>query len=160
METTYKLEKLVWSDNDFDQMGWHDSKVYAIAFDDENFQFMLDIDYIFQWIHPQEGETYFKFWVSPVTLVFENVWDLNINLDSNCRLEINNIQRCNPEKPKNADFVNNRTQYDWLVETQQGEIVFKSVGFKQYIRQEPILQTAQAIEFKKRGGISFAIQGT
>jgi hypothetical protein len=156
METTYQLEKLIWTDNDYDQMGWHDSRVYAIAFDDKEFRFMLDIDYIFQWIHPLEGETYFKFWVAPVTLIFENIWDLKINIDSNGGLEIDDIHRSNPNLPKNADFVNNRTEYDWIIETQQGEITFKSIGFKQYTKQKPILLSSQEIELEKRGGISFS----
>lgn len=48
----YQLEKYLWTEEDFNQMGWHDSNIYAIAFG-ENFEFKLDIDYIFQWVHPK-----------------------------------------------------------------------------------------------------------
>ena len=64
----YQLEKFLWTDHDFENMDWHDCKLFAISFGD-NFQLLLDIDYIFKWV--QTGKT-FKFWVSPCTLVFEN----------------------------------------------------------------------------------------
>jgi hypothetical protein len=31
-------------------MGWHDARIYAVAFLQETFEFALDIDYIFEWV--------------------------------------------------------------------------------------------------------------
>ena len=46
------LEKAVWTDGDFDRMGWHDARVHAIAFheDEDNAELLLDLDYIVRWI--------------------------------------------------------------------------------------------------------------
>jgi hypothetical protein len=138
-------------------MGWHDCKIYAIAFRDENFELALDIDYIVEWIHPKESESNFKFLVAPSTLVFRNVWDLKISLESNLKLEIQDLQKTNPHKPKNAKHIHESIEYDWIIETTSGEINFKSVGYKQYFRKPPILLDCQRIDFKLRGGISFEI---
>lgn len=152
----FEIEKTLWTENDFETMGWHDSMIYAITFNPD-FEFIIDIDYIFKWVHPQEGETHFKFWVSPCTLVFENVYDLKINIEISTpfELEIDDITRSNPQTPKNGDFINRDTEYDWTIETQQGSITFKSIGFKQFVRQKPVFSNSQQIDIDKRGGISF-----
>ena len=155
MATTNDLEKLIWDENDFEQMGWHDSKIYAIAFKDENFELALDIDYIVEWIHPVGDETHFKFHLAPATLVFRNVWDLKINIESNLDLEISDIHRDNPHQPKNAKQVQESIEYDWRIETNDGEITFKSIGYKQYFRKPPVLSNLQTLALRERGGISF-----
>ena len=38
----------------FEEMGWHDSLIRSFAFDDENWRLLLDLDYIFKWVHPAE----------------------------------------------------------------------------------------------------------
>jgi hypothetical protein len=52
----YQLEKSLWTEKDFDTMGWHDSFVYGISFG-ENFQLLFDIDYIFKWVLTGEIQT-------------------------------------------------------------------------------------------------------
>ncbi len=105
---SYKLEKSVWTDVDFETMGWHDCIIHAFC-PGENNQMLLDIDYIFKWV--QTGKT-FKFWVSPRTLVFENVYDIKSQIDG-CYggLEIDKISRENPQRPKNADFIKIDVEY-------------------------------------------------
>ncbi len=52
METSrkqYILEKSIWTDLDFENMGWHDSRIHSVAFG-ENFELIFDIDYIFKWL--------------------------------------------------------------------------------------------------------------
>ena len=80
MHQEYELEKWVWTEEDFERMGWHDSRIYALAFSPETFELLLDIDYIFQWINPEPGETFYKFWVAPATLIFENVSDVDFDI--------------------------------------------------------------------------------
>lgn len=152
----YQLEKYLWTEEDFDQMGWHDSNVYAIAFG-ENFELKLDIDYIFQWVHPKENERHFSFWISPCTLIFENVWDLKFNLQTSTEieLEIDDIRRENPQQTKNAAYLIKTTEYDWIIETHQGMISFKAVGYRQYVRRKPIFIDSQMIGLSERGGVSF-----
>lgn len=40
----YELEKWVWTENDFEQMGWHDATIYGVRL---NQNLEIDLDYIF-----------------------------------------------------------------------------------------------------------------
>jgi hypothetical protein len=144
---SYQLEKSLWTNHDFENMSWHDCKLFAISFGD-NFQLLFDIDYIFKWV--QTGET-FKFWVSPCTLVFENVYDLEIQMDRiSAGIDIDEINRDNSQRPRNADFVKVDTEFDWTIDTQQGSLYFKSIGYKQYVRQIPKLVRGQYFGLKTK----------
>lgn len=108
-------------------------------------------------VSPVEGEKYFKFYVSPCTLVFENVHSLNFDLDISepFEIEIADIYRENPQKPLNHEYIKRDVEYSWIIQTQQGNISLKSVGYKQYVREHPILIKSQKIGLEKRNGISF-----
>lgn len=148
--------KRIWDGNDFDHMNWHDCKVYAMAFNEEDFELLLDIDYIFKWEPPSTGEGNYKFWVSPVTLVFYNIWDINLNISSSLDLVIENIVKGeNAMTPKNVKYIKWEFEYNWEINMNVGDICFKSVGFEQYVRREPILIDHQKIGCKEREGISF-----
>jgi hypothetical protein len=155
--TKYNLEKTIWTDEDFEKMGWHDSSVYAISFSDPaevNLSFMcFDLDYIFKWIHPIEGEHCFSFWVSPCTLIFEDVINLKMEFDSGLispiGLEIAGISKL--ENDNSNDRV-----IKWQIDFQTGVMIFESSGFKQIVRKEPIFSSSQSLSFKDREGISFS----
>jgi hypothetical protein len=153
---TYKPDKSLWTEVDFDNMNWHDSFIYALSLGERN-ELTFDIDYIFKWINPSGERKNFKYWVSPCTLVFENVYDLKFDIEVSepFRLEIANIYFNNPQRPKNADYIKRNIEYDWTVETNQGEITFKSIGYKQFVRQTPVLLDEQKIQIETRNGISF-----
>lgn len=148
------LMKLMWTENDFEQMGWHDNRLYAVAFGIRENEIIFDIDYILKWIDPKGNETNFNFIVVPATLVFRNAYDLNMNFSS-VTITIENIYRDNPNKPKNASYIIEQIEYDWTMETTSGEMTFKSVGYKQYARQSPKILDRQFIGLTERGGISF-----
>src|SRR5688572_22325516 len=127
----YKLEKSIWTDADFENMDWHDNPIHAIAFTD-NFELLLDIDYIFDWVSKRKE---YIFWISPCTLVFENVYDLTFEIGPiTPGLTIDFVTKENPQKPTNSDFINRDTEFDWIIATQEGTMKFKSVGFTQYVR--------------------------
>ena len=152
----YKLEKWIWTEADFDVMGWHDSQVHAIAFFHEQFELALDIDYIFRWVDPPPNETYFRFCIAPATLVFKNVHDVEFEIDSyNGKLEIDNILREDESIPINAELIGTTREWLWRIECQEGEIRFRSVGYEQSIRVAPQLVSAQTLD-RKTIGISFA----
>ena len=46
-----KLEKSIWGDDDFSEMGWHDSKIWGFLPDTEKWEYLVDLDYIFNWVH-------------------------------------------------------------------------------------------------------------
>jgi hypothetical protein len=155
MAEKYELEKWVWTEADFEQMSWHDARIHAIAFLPDSFEFVLDIDYILQWVQPAENETYFEFRVAPATLVFDNVHDLQIELEPFAGVEIQDIHREDPQKPKNAEYIGRDTEWRWVIEAQEGEISLRAVGYKQYFRSQPIFGSQQSLELDVRGGFSF-----
>lgn len=149
---TYELEKPIWTDKDFSVMGWHDSKVWGFMPNTEEFEFMIDLDYIFMWVHPKEDETYFKFWVSPVTMVFENAYDISIDIESmQGEIEVSDLHMENERKTKNGKL----NEFDFRFKCQEGELKLIATGFKMFVRKPPVLQNGQTLEYVQRGGISF-----
>ncbi len=151
----YKIDKWIWSEADFEKMGWHDCPIYAVGIDDKNFKLLFDIDYIFKWVESKLSGK-FKFWISPATLIFENVNEAKIDIDCDGQvIEIFEIEREDPRTPKNVKFIEKNTEWKWIIGVQGGDICFRSVGYKQYIRRKPILIENQEIGLKERGGFSF-----
>jgi hypothetical protein len=150
MTDKYELEKWLWTESDFEMMGWHDSRVYAVAFSPEKFEIVFDIDYIFQWVHPKQDEKFFSFWVSAATLVFENTYDFKFDISSySGGLEIDCIKREDVGSPKNGEYIGKGKEWIWTIECQEGEIKFRSAGYKQYVRSKPKLG-GQTLELETR----------
>ena len=136
---TYEIEKRIWTETDFDKMGWHDNHIYKIRLTED---LEMDIDYIFKWNQPDLEGLPFTFWIAPATLVFKNIknlrFEFNIGFEDN--LEIQDIERENKNQ--------------WIVITRQGDIQFTSEGFEQFIRQDPSFQFGQTISYAERYGYS------
>jgi hypothetical protein len=49
---TCEIEKTIFTEADFDRMGWHDNRIYQLKYDTD---LELDIDYIVKWNEPQIG---------------------------------------------------------------------------------------------------------
>ena len=152
----YIVEKWIWTEADFEEMGWHDSHIHGLAFSPDDFELAFDVDYILEWIDPEPDETYFKFWVAPATLVFKNVHDVEFEIDSyNGKLEIENIKRDAESRPINAELTGNTREWLWTIECQEGEIRLRSGAYEQFIRAAPQLSVRQTLD-RKTIGISFA----
>jgi hypothetical protein len=141
---TYKLEKWIWSNNDFEEMGWHDCPIYALKFDDK---VSFDIDYIFKWNEPEISGMSYTFWISPVTLIFDNVtlFKVNFIMDLVNGLEIYGISKSE---------IDNSTE--WIIETQEGSMTIHSDSFQQIVRRKPTLQFSQFIPVEERGNEHFS----
>ena len=136
---TYQLEKKIWTDKDFEQMGWHDCNIYKIRLTDD---LELDIDYILQWNKPDLEGLPFTFWVAPATLVFKSVENLTLDFDIWF------------EKAFEIEDIESEDKNRWTIITQQGDIQFNSKGYEQYIRQQPFFEFGQTIPFGERNGYS------
>lgn len=121
----YKLEKSIWTQDDFKEMGWHDSQIYKVRFLKE---LELDIDYILKWNKPDLEGLPFTFWVVPATLVFKEVKNLEFEIDA-ATFSDNNIEDI-------ERVVKNGKQF-WIIITRQGDFEFESSGYIQFMRQEP-----------------------
>jgi hypothetical protein len=148
----YDLEKPVWIEGDFKVMGWHDAKIWGLLANSDKWEYLIDLDYIFKWVRPKEGEEYFKFWVAPVTMVFENAYEIDIDIESQQgEIEVADLYMENPRKTKNGKY----TEYTFRFECQEGEIKLSATGFKMYVRKNPKLQQGQSLQLEERGGVGF-----
>lgn len=148
----YELEKAVWTESDFGAMGWHDAKLWSISANPDEREYLIDLDYIFKWAHPEEGEENFQFWVAPVTMIFENAYDIKLDIESQQgEIEIADLHMENARETKNGNF----TQYTFRFECQEGEIRLNATGYKMYVRRKPMLLQDQSIDYKERGGVNF-----
>jgi hypothetical protein len=142
--TSYDLEKWIWTEEDFPEMGWHDATIYGFRLEGD---FTLDIDYIFQWNKPEIEGFFFTFWAAPSTLIFTSPTNISFELTqsfSDKWLEIDDIEMV---------IVDGKKQ--WTIITQQGEISFISAGYRQVVRRAPSFQIGQSIAYDERGGFSF-----
>jgi len=150
-----KIDKWVRSDEDFKEMNWHDVVIHAMATNDEMLsgpdeeprfesqQLILDIDYVLNW-RESLAERRADFWVSPATLVFEEISDLNVNFRSEYGI------------PLLVIYTIGREGRRWSISLGEGQISFDSAGFKQYIRREPVLKSHFTyLTDSERGGFSF-----
>ncbi|HEX2286112.1 MAG TPA: hypothetical protein VHI10_15010 [Mycobacterium sp.] len=151
------LSKSVWSDADFDQMGWHDATVHGLAVhtDEEAETFLsrllLDLDYIVRWVHPVPPEKYFTFWVSPATLVFDGVWDLEG--DIGCAGLVPSLEIVDLHRSLSDD--GRHDQPLWHIEGLRFDLKFRASGYAQYLRQPPVLIPGQSLSVAERGGFAF-----
>jgi hypothetical protein len=139
----FELEKRIWTEQDFERMGWHDAKVYGLRLHND---LELDIDYILQWNSPDPEGFNFTFWVAPATLVFKNIENLKFevgDLASWPEIEIEDIGRTREGHKSH-----------WIIVTNQGEYEFDSDGYEQFIRQEPSLEYGPNISLVDRHGFS------
>ena len=156
MSHQYQLEKKVWTDADFAVMGWHDSPVYGMAFFSDSGtlsnELVFDLDYIFQWIDPIPPARNFSFWIAPATLVFKDIRDLNIQMEtvppSTFDFEILDIHRLEQFSAPTGE-----SYWKWHIELGNGNIYFSAGAYEQITKQQPTLSGSQ--EFPNRGETNF-----
>ena len=138
--------KEIWSEADFEQMGWHDSHIHAISFPNKDLELSLDIDYLFKSI-PDDTSSLYNFWVSPCILLFFNVLNLKISIDfqNTIGLDILDINRLNPRLSPNGKM----TLWDFEIVTDKGYIKFESSGYRQVVKKQPILSQSQVLAREK-----------
>lgn len=135
-------------------MWWHDARIHSVCFDSDNVKLMFDIDYIFAWVDSAPGTTGWSFWVSPCTLVFDNAYDLTMDVESS-RLYIMDLQRGEYSVPENGAFIGKSDQWTWNIECDTADISLKSTGYTQYTRRKPRHISGQGFSLTERGGVSF-----
>ena len=148
------LEKPVWTDLEFERMEWHDATLHAIGFNWERFELLFDIDYLCKWVRPH-GEDQYRFWVAPATLVFDNVYNLCVEVEPLNNLSIERVLRDERGRPRNAAVIGKESDWSWTIDLGNGSVSFRSSGFTQYFRREPTLSVAQRFTLNERGGIRF-----
>jgi hypothetical protein len=154
-DQSYELEKSFWTERDFANMGWHDVRIHAIAFDSEKFELLMDIDYMFAWADPAPGEKHYTFWMAPCTWVFSNVHSFSAEVEWGLGLQIDNVSREEAGRPKNAESIVREQEWRWVLSCQEGRFSFHSVGYRQFTRAKPVRARSQAFPWTERGGVCF-----
>jgi len=150
--TTYQLTKLIWDDDDFSDMGWHDTTLWSMHANPDDFEFVVDLDYIFSWVCPASGKGPCEFWVAPVTMVFENVGNVRIHIESSQgTLEVAALHRTEIAQTPNGKL----THWRYRFECQEGEATLTATGFKMFVRRPPVLVASQRLGFAQRQGVDF-----
>jgi hypothetical protein len=146
----------VYTEADFGSMGWHDCHIHAIAFEplpSEPGRFLLDIDYLVEWLPPDPGTRLLSAMISPATLVFDNASDVVADIDMTgwgFQPSILGLEREGPSE---------HGTWTWKLNGDLFEISVRSRGFTQYLRREPVWSRGQRLSAGERGGLSFAEQG-
>ncbi|MBN9391495.1 MAG: hypothetical protein J0I20_25915 [Chloroflexi bacterium] len=141
-------EMRVWTDRDFDFMGWHDATVHGLVFRPQNYSFALDLDYILKWVEPEPPESFYSFWVAPATLAFENVSELEIAIQSNLpQLTLFGIERDDERPVPNGHL----KSWRYILDADQGTITFRATGFTQKFRNLPVFTRQQSLTEQERG---------
>lgn len=144
------LSKSVWSDADFEEMGWHDATIHGVYLQQTDAvlpRLLLDLDYIVRWVHPLPPEEYFSFWLSPATLAFEDVWDLEGDL-AGADLQIDTLHRLAPDDGREDLPL-------WHIEGHAFDLKFRASSYRQYFRRPPRLNSRLMLSPTARGGCSF-----
>ena len=133
-------------------MGWHDAKVWGMLANPSKWEYLFDLDYIFQWVQLEGGEEYYQFWMAPVTMVFENAYDVKINIQSpQGEIEVADLYMEDALKTENGEH----TEHTFRFVCQEGEITLRATGYKMYVRNNPMLCQSQSIGYQERGGVNF-----
>jgi hypothetical protein len=128
----------IWTDADFDAMGWHDARIFAIDFPRESYSLTFEIAYIFEWVPVDDG---FRFWVSRCDLIFDNVSQLRIDLDVEYSVEIYIMDIARGDEHRNPGAALGARRY--TLECSSGTISFRATGYRQRVRHKPVLSARQ-----------------
>lgn len=132
------MKKEIWTHLDFEQMGFHDNRVYSLNFPGEDMLMRMDIDYIFEWIR-NEGSNGYSFRVAPCTIGFNGVLNLKFDLDFDNEIGLEILSLEQEEKENNAGAA----RYLYKVETDKGNIEFTASGYTMKLRRQPALVDSQ-----------------
>lgn len=141
MQKEYMPFKNIWTEEDFNQMGWHDSRIYKLRVGKS---VEMDIDYILEWNEPEMVGMAFTFWIVPATLVFDRITDFSCeSVFYMGDIEIENIEKQVREE-----------DVQWIIKCHSGEFSFIAPGYSMFIRQKPFFSFEQTISLCARGGCS------
>lgn len=118
IDSNYTPAKIIFTDADLENLCFHDCRIFASA--PEGNDLLMDIDYMFEWYEPKEGDTGFTHPISPCTLHFKNVEDFGMSFEGSYpdtalimqdfEKEENKFFKDQQKKPKRNNMVTDRTR--------------------------------------------------
>jgi len=145
------MSEQLWTDQQFDQMSWHDNHVHALRIIEGAHgvgELILDLDYILEWICNAAGN---KFRIVPATLRFLEVSNLRVSLDYATPaaalgpFSIHAIERQSEGRERYVAQI-----WKILVNWPKGEIVFEAESFEQRVWGVPVLSESQCLRAEER----------
>ena len=142
-----------WTEKDFDQLGWHDNYIHSLSIREGEYgsgDLILDIDFILEWYCPP-GQIC-EFLISPATLTFHSVTDLQLHIDyagssaATSPMSIDGIEREVRVYPNGHSTNSWKIPINWPA----GHITFLASGFMQALRGTPIKTTEQCLKPSQR----------
>lgn len=143
----------------FEKMCWHDNAIHGFKIregdDGYSGELDLDIDYILEWLPPEDNR--FRFMISPATLTFHDVTNLVMSIDyasSTASLQPMTIQEIKREVKL---YPNGYSSFTWEIEMnwpKESFIKFESKGFTQALRRDPIISEGQCLSASERSETS------
>ena len=134
--------KPIYTIEEFESLGFHDCYVHGISWKSTDYSFLLDLDYIVEWV---ENQGFYEFWISPAELQFRNVSDARLNLDwtklaVQCQIQDIHKSDSKPSPIGSDDF-------HWEIElaTPVGSIEFWASEFELRILESPVLRKLQCL---------------
>jgi hypothetical protein len=130
----------VWTEKDYEVMGWHDARIYSLSPPDDTCAMIFLIDYILRWEEKHDASGWY-YWVSPCVLKFSDVFDLRIDLDfgNTTGLRILDIKHVG-----NTPWPNGKGESLLLsIECDHGTISFSCDGFEQTALKPAVRSTTQ-----------------
>lgn len=137
-----KNKKKIFTTDEFDQLSWHDVTIKNVSFINKKFELLFEIDFILDWLHPKSEIEYFKFNVAKASLLFENVYDLQIEINTDANVRINEVSRSKRSTNKNTGV----EEWVWLLDCIEGSIKFISSGFVLELKSNPIISETQNLD--------------
>lgn len=133
IEDYIEQPKQVWTTEDYEDMGWHDSVIYGINFHPEHDHIKFDIDYCLG--HVPINDVSFKQCTAACDLVFHDPSELSLNLQQTpFPLEIEDLYLS-----YNGTYPSGSDRWAVRIVTRWGEISFKATGFTQTLTSKLVV---------------------
>lgn len=116
------MQDIVMTNQNFNDMNWHDCILYSIQLPNQNAELSLRLDYIYEWLLNKDTG-FFDFIVAPVQLTFYGVYELRIDLNFSDHNDIY-IQEI-------TRTIASKGSWHFNINTDRGAISFFSFDFKQ-----------------------------
>ena len=130
----------------------HDTLIHSFGFNPEKCQLILDLDWI---VKAEFKSGSYEYQVSPSTLVWDNVWDVQFDLATNLSITIDDFNVLTRSTPNNVRYLDDAS-YEYLIslECLEGTIQFRTIGGKLYKRSRDYVGMNSSLSVKDRGGFS------
>lgn len=139
-----------YSEADFERLGFHDCRIWAIRWSPQDFSIALDLDYIVEWVEPTQEASNYAFWICPAELRFANVDGVDVALQwSGLPLECHIAEL---HRRESRQTPNGTLQWLWELELSApgGSISLWATGFHLKMLAKPVLSNVQCLKRTER----------